>query len=287
MAGVWGNVGCVGWGTPAFTIPSWSLQLLPEPPADAAGPGTQMHRHLPAVGRWLGERGCTRGGRGLPQSRALGTATTATAITPIKCFSPHLCLLGAHGEGLGAVHGWAQPHVAIYIEFIYIQVRQPPRPRHRYVHKAKCKYLNALNTELKKRSLHNTARGPTRRQHDGTARSTHTQCPPAPHDGAVGCPGPQHWGGPTAVGHGHPCLTRGPGSPCSGLWGSGSLGAGRGPCCPMAVVPQERSCASIPATLSTRPRRQRRGHCPACPPRPRRQPAERGCHWGSAALPTG
>uniref|UniRef100_A0A8B9FVF9 hexokinase n=1 Tax=Amazona collaria TaxID=241587 RepID=A0A8B9FVF9_9PSIT len=50
-------------------------------------------------------QGSARGGRGLPQSRALGTATTATAITPIKCFSPHLCLLGAHGEGLGAAHG--------------------------------------------------------------------------------------------------------------------------------------------------------------------------------------
>lgn len=101
---------------------------------------------------------------------------------------------GIHGRG-GAAHGRVQPHVAIYIEFIYIHVRQTPRPRHRYVHKAKCKYLNALNTELKKRSLHNTARGPglpgpTRRQHDGTARTTHTQCPLAPRHGAVGPPGP-------------------------------------------------------------------------------------------------
>lgn len=96
-------------------------------------------------------------------------------------------------EGRGAAHGRAQPHVAIYIEFIYIHVRQTPRPRHRYVHKAKCKYLNALNTELKKRALHNTARGPgppgpTRRQHDGTARTTHTQCPPSPPPWGSGTP---------------------------------------------------------------------------------------------------
>lgn len=181
----------------------------------------------------------------------------------------------AGGRG-GTAHGRAEPHVAIYIEFIYIHVRQTPRPRHRYVHKAKCKYLNALNTELKKRSLHNTARGPGppspgRRQHDGTARTTHNPAPartPAPRRARHPRPRPRA------------ALPAGTGRE---PWGSGAQGPAGAPSCP--TVPGRGAGAS--PWLSTRPRTRRRGHRPACPPRPRRRPAARGCRWGSAAPPTG
>lgn len=85
--------------------------------------------------------------------------------------------------GTGARHG--APRSNIYRIYLHSRPPDPPALRHRYVHKAKCKYLNALDTELKKRSLHNTARGPgppspKRRQHDGTARTTHTRHPAWP-----------------------------------------------------------------------------------------------------------